>query len=346
MSFCEVRVPTYKRPDLLRRALSSLISQDHKSWKAIVFDDSPEREGERVVSELKDARISCVANPERLGGAANLDQAFETGGVIGGAWATVLEDDNFLMPSFLRSNLEALDGGGAGILLRNQQVCVQLKDHSFLTDRTTRGEWFAERLYQPLELHARLFLFEGISNGGLFWNTSIGSNLAVGPQVKDSGLQEYCRTLQISEPLLFQAEPLCVWAEMPIELVSRSSLNGRAQSRGLQSIRRWLIQRYGSEVIERARLISAKRSRELQFEVALTDALYTRYDFKFLSKRARLRRLLRSYAKSKLVRDPLNNYWKSFSERSADVPVRSGGAGVPSAFFYPSQRTGRPRSEI
>jgi glycosyltransferase involved in cell wall biosynthesis len=44
MSLCEVRIPTYKRPDLLKRALSNLRKQTYDNWQAIAFDDSPEQE--------------------------------------------------------------------------------------------------------------------------------------------------------------------------------------------------------------------------------------------------------------------------------------------------------------
>ena len=47
---CEVRVPTYRRPELLERCLKSLIAQTHENWRAIVLDDSPEREGEAVLA--------------------------------------------------------------------------------------------------------------------------------------------------------------------------------------------------------------------------------------------------------------------------------------------------------
>lgn len=36
---CEIRVQTYRRPELLRRALGSLIDQTHRNWVAVVMDD-------------------------------------------------------------------------------------------------------------------------------------------------------------------------------------------------------------------------------------------------------------------------------------------------------------------
>src|SRR5579862_1131830 len=37
----EIRVPTFRRPELLRRALASVIGQTYPDWRCIVLDDSP-----------------------------------------------------------------------------------------------------------------------------------------------------------------------------------------------------------------------------------------------------------------------------------------------------------------
>ena len=76
MTRFEIRVPTYRRSALLRRALGSLLAQIEADWLAYVYDDSPFREAETVVSSLNDKRIYYVSNPESLGAAGNIDQAF------------------------------------------------------------------------------------------------------------------------------------------------------------------------------------------------------------------------------------------------------------------------------
>ena len=50
---CEVRVPTFRRPTLLKRALLSLIDQTYSNWRCIVFDDCQE----------KSAKLSAAAKP-------------------------------------------------------------------------------------------------------------------------------------------------------------------------------------------------------------------------------------------------------------------------------------------
>ncbi|MEO0903114.1 MAG: glycosyltransferase, partial [Bacteroidota bacterium] len=106
--FCEVRVTTYKRPDLLKRALTSLQEQTYPFWKAIVLDDSPEREGADVVRKINDLRIIYRANPKNLGRNKNIDFAFQSRNIIGGRYACILEDDNYFFPDFIESNIQSL----------------------------------------------------------------------------------------------------------------------------------------------------------------------------------------------------------------------------------------------
>lgn len=72
MSLCEVRIPAYKRPDLLRRALSSLVVQSYPNWQAIVLDDSPDKEALNVIRSFEDDRILYKPNEKNLGVLKNI----------------------------------------------------------------------------------------------------------------------------------------------------------------------------------------------------------------------------------------------------------------------------------
>lgn len=245
---CEVRVPTCRRPEWLRRALQSLIDQTHRNWAALVLEDSPDGEGETVVRGLGDARITYRKNERQLGAAGNIDRAFATGPLLGGGFACVLEDDNWLKPACLEENLGALARSGCSFLMRDQSVW-RGEEAGESTGDTTLGQLYCEGLYEPMRLRARLFFGLGIANGALFWRTDAASHLEVGPQVSDTVLQEHCRTLQIEEPVWFAKEPLAVWS-MP-QGEGKAIVPGpqRVLSRGRQSLHRRLWQRYGFKLM-------------------------------------------------------------------------------------------------
>ena len=312
MSLCEVRVPTYRRPQYLKRALESLIAQDRLDWSAIVMDDSPEQDAKDVVNSFKDDRILYSPNSRNLGSAANLDRAFQSNSFVGRTYACVLEDDNWLFPSFLSENICALEDNKVEILLRNQEVRLQNNPY-VATARTTRGSCLLPKKYTPIELQSCVFLCEGISNGGLFWKNSLNSDLKVGDEVKDAGLQEYCRTLQIIDNLSFESKPLSCWLEMPISSSLRDPVNNRIFGRGVQSVKQHVIYKHGKNIIAEAQNNSVTLDKVKAFEHSLLDALFLNHDFQFLNRFEILKRYIKSYAKHKLVKDPLNEYFAQSS---------------------------------
>ncbi|MBD1849829.1 glycosyltransferase [Leptolyngbya sp. ST-U4] len=311
MGLCEVRIPTYKRPQLLKRALTSLINQTHSNWIALVMDDSPAQEAKAVVTELEDERIQYTPNPTNLGCAGNLNRAFTSKALMDGVYACILEDDNWLMPNFIAENIASLETHGVDMMLRNQEIWLQERDTATPTDRTTRGDCFTDRVYAPIELQAHLFYFEGISNGGLFWRTSLQSNLQVSDDVSDAGLQEYCRTLQIQDKLYFAPQSLCYWSEMPSSLSLRNALGNRIFGRGVQSIKQSLIAKYGKMIVLEAAEIAVQLNKQVEFETSLLDSLFTHYPFQQLNILQCARQYLKSYMKFKLVSDPLCGYFAS-----------------------------------
>lgn len=292
---CEARIPTYRRPEWLRRALGSLRAQTHADWRAVVLDDSPDREAEAVVREIADDRIAYRANAHRLGAAGNIDQAFSATPLADGDFAFILEDDAALHPDCLRENLRVLAANGAALLLRNQAIHAgeQWRD----TGETTRGEWLDAGRHEPPAIHALLFFMEGVSNGGLFWRCGI--DLTVGPSVGDAGLQEHCRTLLVREPLVFAPEPLAIFTRLPSDLIQRSVTANRVFARGAQSIRRHLLTKHGDTIVRAASAIAERTGRTAVLAQSLGDA--GRMSASFTS-------FIKGAARRALVADPLADF--------------------------------------
>ena len=296
MSLCEVRIPTYKRPDLLKRSLSSLVKQTYENWQAIILDDSPEQEAKDVVIEFNDDRIIYKPNQKNLGRSKNINYAFLSKSYINGSYACVLEDDNYLLPGFIAENIQSIENNMVGIVLRNQEIRVEKYKLSISTGETTRGQWFEKGIYTPLQIYARLFFCEGISNGGLFWHTDrIKSNLQVSSQVENSWHQELFRTLQIKEKIYFEPKPLCVFTEFYQEedlqygILSEiykkyNSLKmAPKHNRGTQTILNYLVNAYDSSIIEEAQKIAIESGARRTLERQLLNALYLNYKFQELN---------------------------------------------------------------
>jgi hypothetical protein len=118
----EVRVPTFNRPGLLRRALESLLAQTWPDWRAIVLDDGNGERTRAVLDDLRDRRLVHRPNPARLGAAGNIGQAFSNVPYVGGAHFAVLEDDNSWHREFLARNVAIMDAHDVRIVQSNQWI--------------------------------------------------------------------------------------------------------------------------------------------------------------------------------------------------------------------------------
>jgi glycosyltransferase involved in cell wall biosynthesis len=296
MKCCEIRIPTYNRPELLLRAIKSLQAQDYPNWKAIIFDDSRNEISKNLIYSLNDHRLIYRLNQPKKGAAENINQCFITSSYLNCDYVFVLEDDNYLFPTFISQNIKELDDSKTNILLRNQKIDIYTNlDNIEKTNHTTRGGWFKNRIYSPFELHTFLFFFEGISNGGLFWNSNAISDFVVN-ETSDVGLQENFRTLHIQEPVYFANEPLAVFTSMDKSLTARASNKDRFYSRGRQAIVRKIIKRYGYRIVDKAKEISQDKKNEKSLEITLLDAFYFKYDFQ-IPKKEMITRIIKSIAR-------------------------------------------------
>ena len=243
----EVRVPTYNRPDLLARALRSLQAQTYPHWVATVYDDASA--GEETVRAIADDRIRYRRNPQKLGACENIDKCFNPASVSGGTHGYVLEDDNFLLPGFLSLIASHLEKTPWQLIQANQRVWSNAHG-MHREDETTRGLWFQTGRMEVIHLQASLLFMQGLSNGGLVWKLDDNCNLQVGRTVQHFGIQEACRALLVKSPFLFVEEPLAVFNFMPKSETARGNEGHRSFGRGLQSIRRYILEHAGSKVLE------------------------------------------------------------------------------------------------
>ncbi|MBT9313491.1 glycosyltransferase family 2 protein [Leptothoe kymatousa] len=296
---CEIRIPTYRRPHSLQRALESLQNQTYPFWRAVVLDNSPDKEAEAVVEELQDQRIVYYHHPKNIGGTRNIDLALYPQNILGGKYACSLEDDNYLFPSCLQENIDILQRENVSILLRNQEIRMDGEDGvSQSTGETTRDKWFQRGIYSPLELYASLFFCEGLSNGGLFWDTeTIRTDFTLGDcAVKDAWYQEILRTLRVVEPIYFEPTVGSAYTVLgDYQAAGRGSqlpkflATPAKNNRATQAILRYMLKLYGKDLVEKADVIANYSDENfVAFEYQLLNALYTEHSFQTIRRRHQL----------------------------------------------------------
>jgi hypothetical protein len=102
-----VVIPTYRRPDMLRRAVESVRRQQHADWELIISDDeSPPGETWAYLQKLaeNDVRIRVLRHPGTAGQINNNNFVMSH---AAGEWIKPLFDDDELKPDALSSLLRA-----------------------------------------------------------------------------------------------------------------------------------------------------------------------------------------------------------------------------------------------
>lgn len=108
-------IPTYRRPQLLHRAISSVLEQEDASLQVCVYDNASGDETADVVKTqaAKDSRVIYYRHPTNIGGLANFLFGMSR---VETPFFSLLSDDDYLLPGFYRRAL-------AGLSEKPQAMC-------------------------------------------------------------------------------------------------------------------------------------------------------------------------------------------------------------------------------
>lgn len=101
--FISIAIPTFRRPDGLRRAVESVLQQDFANWELVISDDEGLcGESSDVLSEYtrREPRIRAIENRRGRGQVENTNNAMLA---CRGHWIKLLHDDDWLAPGSLRT---------------------------------------------------------------------------------------------------------------------------------------------------------------------------------------------------------------------------------------------------
>lgn len=172
-----VAIPTFRRPDLLQRALQSVVAQSGIEGLEILVVENPDDANavrpsgaESLCDGLADPRLRYVRNDRNLGMVGNWNRCLE---LALGRWVLILHDDDWLSPHFLRLVLGLLAAhpdlrlvGTWGVLERDAAgtspvLPKRLKPHRIELPHFLLGNpYFAPGVVMDRELAMRLGGFD------------------------------------------------------------------------------------------------------------------------------------------------------------------------------------------
>ena len=100
-------IPTYRRPDLLRRAIRSVLDQTYPHFQVCVYDNASNDGTSEVVSALarRDSRVHYHCHPQNIGSQENFRFGVSH---VDTPFFNLLSDDDFLLPEFFAQAMSAL----------------------------------------------------------------------------------------------------------------------------------------------------------------------------------------------------------------------------------------------
>ena len=197
----EVRIPTFKRSGSLRRALTCLLEADVGANGGQLFLMIHRRmKRRRSYPLLVTLAFNFKAIPSGWAPRAILINVFRVRPLVGGEFAFVLEDGNGLRPEFIAANVQALRASGLSLLMREQEIFDELGEGIWsATGLRTKGTNLSPRRTIHTALRARLDFPERCCRERRFvlGHCKVQIPVGGGKFGCDSGLQEFCRTVQL-----------------------------------------------------------------------------------------------------------------------------------------------------
>lgn len=101
-------VPTYCRPELLRRAMLSVLGQSYSNLQLSIFDNASGKDTQDVVASLSknDDRVKYHCHSNNIGARDNFRYAFKS---VDTPYFSILSDDDFLARDFYKDAIDVLD---------------------------------------------------------------------------------------------------------------------------------------------------------------------------------------------------------------------------------------------
>lgn len=122
-----VIIPTCNRPELLKKALASVLAQTFKDYEVIVVDDGDKVRSNGVIDALSDSRFRYVTNePPRRGGAHARNKGVK---LATGNYIAFLDDDDEWEPNKLAVQSKELDNAPHNVAFSYTGALSVYPDH-------------------------------------------------------------------------------------------------------------------------------------------------------------------------------------------------------------------------
>lgn len=157
-------IPTFRRPDLLTRAIESALAQSFTSLRVCVFDNASGDETESVVAALirRDKRVSYIKNPTNIGAVKNMMRATAA---VTTEFYSILNDDDFLLPGFYKNAMSGFQTSPTARFACAKTITIDLTNNKL---QLRNADW-VPGVYAPTrEIATKMYRSHFTQTGVLF----------------------------------------------------------------------------------------------------------------------------------------------------------------------------------
>lgn len=112
MTLVSVIIPTHNRPELLKKAIRSVLSQTYDDFEVIVVDDGLDKRADATVNAFGDHRLRYIKNVKNLGGGATRNIGIKA---ATGSYIAFLDDDDEWLPKKLEIQMREIENSSMNI---------------------------------------------------------------------------------------------------------------------------------------------------------------------------------------------------------------------------------------
>ncbi len=268
-----VVIPTYRRPELLRECLASVVNQTLREIEIFVSDNGNDEATAAVVASFGDPRIVYAPLAENIGPYDNSTRCLTLGTA---PYVAILQDDDLLMPESIERRLERIEHGGSSVTVVNTA-------HSVIdaSGRTLAAEVHWSAADGDWELDGRSFIRESLTTGlnfhistALFRREALVHESFNPEALGYSDMAIWLRVASRGGRFAYIHEPLSAIREHVQSISAQDGLHERKpadeterittqtleQVRQIQIVRRQFLEREGHALPDRAQLWSLARN--------------------------------------------------------------------------------------
>lgn len=138
-------IPTFGRPELVRRAVDTVLAQTMRDLEVIVVIDGDDPASRSALSSVRDDRLRVISLPEQRGAGAARDAGTDA---ASGIWVAFLDDDDEWLPDKLAAQLAAAPAEPAIIMTLSRLVSASgeiIRPTAIYDGSVPIDEWLFDR---------------------------------------------------------------------------------------------------------------------------------------------------------------------------------------------------------